>query len=113
MKDARRDPKSALKHDVAYSDSLGIAGQKYKTSAEGTEQSTDDFRGGGEKAGVLKNTSARNDGSVNPSFAQGGEGAASVASGIGAKPQEDDDNVIDANFNKDKESFNNDIMPKT
>ena len=38
---------------------------------------------------------------------QGGEGAASVASGIGAKPQEDDDNVID-DGNQDNEQ-NGDI----
>jgi len=108
----REDPRAALKHNNVYSSDLGIGGRKYQITSEGKENSTDDFRGKGQKSNVLEGNFGASK-NKEASFAQGGEGAASIASGIGAKPQEKKDNVIDVDFNKEQNSFNNDIMPRT
>jgi len=107
LKDARGNARD--KSDKGLSTDIGVKGEKYKTSVGGTVVSEDDFKG-------AKTSSALGAGYVGQdkgadAFSQG-EGAASVAGGLGSKPQEED-NVIEGDFNKNQEPLDNNIMPRT
>ncbi len=108
LKKDRSSGRSRLEKGVD-SSHLGIQGKEYKTSSRGKKQSTDDFRGGGQTPNALEGGHVEQNKGANTSFAQGEVGAASIAEGIGAKPQEKD-NVIEVDFNKKKESFSSDIL---
>lgn len=103
----RNNPKANLKKQGENSSRLGIQGKKYKTSTGKAVQSTDDFRAGGQVSGALQGSYTEK---AQASSMQG-EGATSIASGLGSKPQED--NVVEADFNKDQKPLDNNIMPRT
>jgi len=111
IKEARSNSKQYQEKSKHNSTDLGIQGEKYKTSIGSTVVSEDDFKGV-KAPSALGAGYVGQDKSADP-FSQG-EGAASVAGGIGSKPQEESgENVVEGNFPKEQDPFDNNIMPRT
>ena len=98
--------RSKIEEDKAHYDRIGAKGKKYKISSTGAVLTSDKFQKEGQVSGASQSSYAEK---AKASSEYGSESAASIVSGIGAKPQEKD-NVIEVDFNKKKESFSSDIL---
>jgi hypothetical protein len=86
---SREDPRAALKKNVE--NSRRITDKETKYTIGGEEFSTGTARKDNQIPGSLNEGFSGQDKSANASLVQGSEGAASVAGGIGSKPQGEED----------------------